>query len=103
VIPKSVNGVLFPLVIAMLPFVAAEVAVSINWEALDTLALTPVIVAELILAATVAKFAPVATVTFVALMVMLALALIVADATLPVIVGIAACQPVLPTSCHVLL
>ena len=101
-IPKSVNGVTFPLVIAILPFVAAVVAVKISCDVLDTLALTPLIAAELIAAATVVKFAPVATVTLVELIVILAFALIVALATLPVIVGIPACQPVLPTNCHVL-
>ena len=95
VIPKSVNGVAFPLVIAILPLVADAVAVKINCDVLDTLALTPVIAAELILAATVVKFAPVATVTLVELILILAFALIVALATLPVIVGIPACQPVL--------
>ena len=101
-IPKSVNGVTFPLVIAILPFVAAVVAVKISCDVLDTLALTPLIAAELIAAATVVKFAPVATVTLVELIVILAFALIVAPAMLLVIVGMAACQPVLPTNCHVL-
>ena len=67
-----------------------------------TLEVIPVMAALLMAALTVDAFAPVDTVTSVVLIVILELVVIDTLVLLPVIVGIRACHPTLPTNCHVL-